>query len=178
MKSKILAIFFILISISSKAQIQRHFWGLELGESTKSEVRDFMNRNNLIPSKVNGGYDCFIILDEKVSLGGYSWSPTFEFYSNKLFSIELCLTHLEVDDQIGIVDNSSINTSLFYELKKRIGAKYENVEVIISPQNPKYQYILRDNNTVLVLELDDKKNLFLEYYDRKLGRQQRDAGDF
>ena len=71
-----------------------------------------------------------------------------------------------------------INTSLFYELKKRIGAKYENVEVIISPQNPKYQYILRDNNTVLVLELDDKKNLFLEYYDRKLGRQQRDAGDF
>ena len=28
------------------------------------------------------------------------------------------------------------------------------------------------------LELDDEKNLFLEYYDRKLGRQLRDAGDF
>lgn len=169
-------IILILIFCSSitDAQIQRYFWGLELGISSKYTVSNFLKNNNLTHSSQTGGND-IIIVNENLSLGGYSWGTTFGFYNNTLYTIQLILFHVEMNNYGELVDNSSNTTFAFHDLRSKLRNKYPNAENIVDPQNPTSLFILRDDKTIVMLELDDQKNLILSYDDRKLRRMEQNG---
>lgn len=176
---KIISVFcWALLSTSVSAQIQRNFWRLELGKTTKSEVLDFMKRNNLTPGSDTGGKDVLITFEGNIGLGGYLWSPSFSFFNGFLSDITLWMNSVEATNYGEIVDNSSNNTFLFYNLRSKLRNKYPNVENVTNNQNPDYSYILRDEKTLIMLELNGDKDLILTYGDRRLLRMEKNGSGF
>lgn len=169
---------FAFFSTTVFSQIQRNFWGLELGRSTKTEVRDFMKKNDLTPGLDTGGKDVLMTFEGKIGLGGYLWSPSFEFYNGYLSTINLWMDNEEVTNYGEIVDNSNNNTFTFYNLRSKLRNKYPNVESVVNNQNPDYSYILRDEKTLIMLELTEDKNLNLTYGDRRLLRMEKNGSGF
>ena len=47
MKKVYSLVLLLLINLSVQAQVQRNFWGLELGRSTKADVKTFLSYNGL-----------------------------------------------------------------------------------------------------------------------------------
>ena len=150
------------------AQINRYFWGLELGSSTKSEVSNFLKRNNLTYEQNSGGDNAFYVNGE-LELGGYLWEPTIGFYGNTLFNIQLMIFHTVLTNNGEFMDNSGTTTNVFYDLKSKLSKLYPDAENVADSQNPGL-YVLRDEKTVIILELDEERNLHLSYFDRRLGK--------
>lgn len=176
MKKIIFLLLLAIESINTQAQLQRNFWGLELGISSKYTVSNFLKNNNLTHNSQTGGNDV-IIVNENLSLGGYSWGTTFGFYNNTLYTIQLILFHVEMNNYGELVDNSSNTTFAFHDLRSKLRNKYPNAENIVDPENPTFLFILRDDKTIVMLELDDQKNLILSYDDRKLRKMELNGSD-
>lgn len=85
MKKNVLLILFILFSICIDAQIQRNFWGLKLGVSTKKEVM-----NHFKAKKIPVSFEDGVLVVKDVHFGGYTWEDCrIEFYKNKFVAIFL-----------------------------------------------------------------------------------------
>ena len=172
----IITVLFILCLVPStvSSQIQRNFWGLELGRSTKSEVKRAIESKGWQCEQNMGGMDAIGVVDD-VSLGGYKWNLSFRFYDNKLCEIQLMFFHIGLNRYGEYTDESGNNTFTFYDLKRKLKDKYPKVEDIVDHDNP-HMVILRDNQTLLMLELSDEKDVVLSYGDRILLRSERDGG--
>lgn len=164
----------LLLSLSVQAQIQRNFWGLELGRSTKADVKNFLNSRGLEYSQNLGGFDVISVESEEgLSFGGYSWSPSFQFYNNILFRVTLLQFHTAIT---ATGDYYDIDTKfMFYNLRSKLSNKYNNLENPLNGQTQN-QYIRRDYQTVVDMLLDDN-NLVLSYYDRRLARASKSGDD-
>ena len=164
-------ILFILIltfySSITDAQIQRSFWGLELGQSTKIDVRSYLSSNGIEFEDNFDGSSTICTVDE-LSLGGYSWLVLFEFHNNILYEVDMVRTNKFFSYTTG--DSFEIDTQkIFNDLRKKISNKYNNCEFVSTP-NPISLFVVRDNRTVTQLELKDDKTLSLVYVDRRIGR--------
>lgn len=157
-----------LSCLTAEAQIQRVFWGIELGRSTKSEVLSIIKNNGWKYELAPGAADA-IFVNDKVSLGGRLWEPIFSFYDNILYDVALLIPNIGFMNG-EITDEKESNTSEFYNLKDILSRKYSNVENIKDPQIPSNHFVLRDNLTVLILMLDEDKNVSILYQDRRLHR--------
>lgn len=155
-----------LSCLVADAQIQRVFWGIELGRSTKSEVLSIIKNNGWEYELAPGAADA-ILVGDKVSLGGCLWEPIFSFYDNILYDVALLIPNIGFMNG-EITDEKESNTSEFYNLKDILSRKYSNVENIKDSQIPSNHFVLRDNLTVLILMLDEEKNVSLLYQDRRL----------
>lgn len=157
-----------LSCLTAEAQIQRVFWGIELGRSTRSEVLSIIKKNGWKYELAPGAEDAILVKD-KVSLSGRLWEPIFYFYDNILYDVALVISNIGfMNDEI--IDLKESNISEFYNLKDALSRKYSNVEIIKDPQIPSNQYLLRDNLTLLSLILDEDNNVYLLYQDRRLHR--------
>ena len=174
----IITVLFILCLVPSTAssQIQRKIWGLELGRSTRENVKAFLSSNGLEYEEGFGGYDGIAITDlRNLGFGGYSWTPVFNFYNNILYEVDLSRSNLEFDTSTGkeyVIDTKAI----FFDLKGKLSNKYRNYEEV-QTDKPNSLYVVRDNATVVILELIDNKTLSLEYVDRKLARMAQSGSD-
>lgn len=174
MKKVCSLILLLLLCLSVQAQVQRNFWGLELGRSTKADVKSFLSSNGLEYTQNLGGFDVISVESEEgLSFGGYSWTPSFQFYNNILFRVTLLQFH------VGITTSGeyyNIDTKfIFNNLRSKLSNKYNNLENPLNKQS-QTQYIRRDFYTVVDMLLDDG-NLVLSYYDRKLAIASQDGND-
>lgn len=89
MKKFLLLFTLILASLSCSAQINRNFFGLTLGQSTKQQVRSLFEKKGWkLEIGENGDYE--VNFDRKIQFGGESWDYIcFSFASGKLYSIFL-----------------------------------------------------------------------------------------
>lgn len=173
----VLLLILTITGVATHAQIQRSFFGgIELGRSTKNEVISFLNNSGWDYDTNMGGFDA-IGVNENVGLGGYMWSPSFSFYNSILSDLLLVIPNIGIDRNGHYSDESGNNTFIFYNLKQRLKEKYSSAENIVNPQNPTHMLILRDNQTLIMLELTDEKVIRLTYSDRKLLRMMRSGSD-
>lgn len=160
---KVLAIFLaLIIGLSMSAQIQNKFLGFTLGTTTKSEVSNKYKNEELYletENDINVGY---------LTFAGQRWDVvTFQFYDNKLLSIQFYLT--EPASSITLMD------LVWDNLRDKLWNKYSEY--------------YRDNSTSdFIMYFDDKtalslsyrytsgnKGLGLFYRDRALAKQQSQA---
>lgn len=162
------------LCLSVQAQVQRNFWGLELGRSTKADVKAFLSYNGLEYTQNLGGFDVISVESEEgVSFGGYSWTPSFQFYNNILFRVTLLQINKGITSSGEYYD---IDTKfMFNNLKSKLSNRYGNLENPLNGQSQN-QYVRRDLYTVVDMLFDDG-NLVLSYYDRKLARASRNGND-
>ena len=174
MKKSSSLLLLMLLSLSVHSQIQRNFWGLELGRSTKADVKSFLNSRGLEYSQNLGGFDVISVESEDgLSFGGYSWTPSFQFYNNILFRVTLLQFHTGIT---ATGDYYNIDTKfMFHNLRSKLNNKYNNLENPLNGQTQN-QYIRRDLYTVVDMLLDGG-NLVLSYYDRKLARASKNGSD-
>lgn len=174
----IITVLFILCLVPStvSSQIQRNFWGLEIGHSTKNDVKSFLVRNGWEYEQNMGGMDA-IGIHNKVSIGGYLWFPSFRFYNNQICEIQLLITHIGMNINGEFTDESGNNTFIFYDLKTRLKEKYSNVENIVDPDDPAHLFFLRDDKSILMLKLADDKDVVLTYSDKRLLRLEQSGSD-
>lgn len=171
---KILFTLLLLFGLTVQAQVQRNFWGLELGRSTKTDVKSFLNSRGLEYSQNLGGFDVISVESEEgISFGGYSWTPSFQFYNNILFRVTLFQLHTGITAS---GEYYEIDTKfMFYNLRSKLSNKYGNLENPLNIQS-QTQYVRRDFYTVVDMLLDDG-NLILSYYDRKLAKASQNGND-
>ena len=164
----------VLLSLSVHAQIQRNFWGLELGRSTRTEVKSFLSSNNLEYEDNFSGFDAIGVTDlRELSFGGYSWSVNFIFYNNTLFRVLMVRNPLGFSTTTG--ETYEIDTKfIFHNLRGKLSNKYGTLENPIGQSQN--HYVRRDLQTVVELKLDDG-SLILDYYDRKLARASMNGND-
>lgn len=177
MKKIIFLLLLAIESINSQAQIQRYFWGLELGRSTKTEVKSFLNKNNIEFDEDLDGSESIITTD-RLSLGGYSWTALFSFYNGIFCTIQLNIHHLQVMMNGGSIDYHDISTNNLYtfnELKRKLKDKYPTAKTGTIPGGNSNLLILGDSHTILWLELDDENNLELIYDDKKIASLEKNA---
>lgn len=165
-RSLLLTALLWLSCLVADAQIQRVFWGIELGRSTKSEVLSIIKNNGWKYELAPGAADA-IFVNDKVSLGGRLWEPIFSFYDNILYDVALLIPNIGFMNG-EITDEKESNTSEFYNLKDILNRKYSNVENIKDPTIPSNHVLWRDDLTLLTLMLDEEKNVSLLYQDRRL----------
>ena len=165
-RSLLLTALLWLSCLTTDAQIQRVFWGIELGRSTKSEVLSIIKENGWKYEIAPGAADA-IFVNDKVSLGGCLWEPIFSFYDNILYDVALLIPNIGFMNG-EITDEKESNTSEFYNLKDILSRKYSNVENIKDPNIPSNHVLWRDDLTLLTLMLDEDKNVSLLYQDRRL----------
>ena len=165
-----------LFCLSTDAQINRYFWGLELGSSTKESVKAFFSSNGLEYEEGYGGYDAIALTDLRdLGFGGYSWSPVFSFYNNILYSVNMTRSNVKIDLSIGEEYEIDIK-AIFFDLKEKLSKKYKNYEEV-STDEPNSLYVVRDNKTVVVMQLMENRTLFLEYGDRRLAKMAESGND-
>lgn len=164
---KILFVFLLLFELTVQAQVQRNFWGLELGRSTRSEVKSFLSSSNLQFEDNFSGLDAIDVTDLKeLPLGGYSWSVTFMFYNNILCYINLLRT--SIGFSMTTAETYEIDTKhIFHDLRGKLNNKYGTLEDPLGQSQN--HYVRRDLQTVVELELNNG-DVILRYYDRKLAR--------
>ena len=174
MKKVYSLVLLLLINLSVQAQVQRNFWGLELGRSTKADVKTFLSYNGLEYTQNLGGFDVISVESEEgLSFGGYSWTPSFQFYNNILFRVTLLQINKGITSSGEYYD---IDTKfMFYNLRNKLNNKYNNLENPLNGQSQN-QYVRRDLYTVVDMLLDDG-NLVLSYYDRELARASKKGDD-
>lgn len=174
MKKVCSVILLLILSLSVQAQVQRNFWGLELGRSTKADVKSFLNSRGLEYIQNLGGFDVISVESEEgLSFGGYTWTPSFQFYNNILFRVTLLQINKGITPSGEYYD---IDTKfIFYNLRSKLSNKYGNLENPLNGQSQN-QYVRRDLYTVVDMLLDDG-NLALSYYDRKIARASKDGND-
>lgn len=166
---------FIIFSTTIEAQVQRSFWGLELGRSTKTEVKSFILSNKLQHEDNFNGYDAIGITDlRELTFGGYSWSVTFIFYNNILYHISMARVALGFSTTTG--ETYEIDTKfIFHDLRGKLNNKYGTLDNPIGQSQN--HYVRRDQQTVVELELNSDKTLSLDYYDRRLARASMSGND-
>lgn len=176
MKKVCSLILLLLINLSVQAQIQRNIWGLQLGRSTKAEVKSFLASNHLEYEENFSGYNAIGITDiRELSFGGFSWSANFIFYNNILFHIQMIRTPLGFSMTTG--ETYEIDTkSIFNELKRKLNNKYGNLE-IVKTNYTEPNFAVRDNNTCIELILTDDNSVILKYVDRRLARMNQNGDD-
>ena len=169
-----LVLLFLSSSLNVNAQIQRYFWGLEVGSSNKSHVKALLNRNSIHYEENIGGFDAIATVEE-LNFAGYSWSVTFSFYNNILSDISFLQPAYRLDANANTYNNSSTNISTFNNLKSTLRSKYASrVEKNEVNSN---MFMLRDNSTLITLELTASYDLVLTYMDRKIIQKIRDGSD-
>jgi hypothetical protein len=175
MKKIIILICLICCGFSANAQIQRRFWGLELGISTKEDVKRVLIANGCEYEQNTGGADNIASFGlEGLSFGGYSWSPIFAFDNNILYRVTMIMMPWGIGSE---GETYNINTSsIFHQLRSILSSKYSNAE-IISTSTPQSLFIARDSRTVVALEIHTNKELGLDYYDRKITRRILNGND-
>ena len=167
-KQILIATLFLCSFSTMDAQVQRNFWGLELGRSTKEDVKRFLFAKGLEYNNSVGGYDVIEVNGEaELSLGGYKWTPFFRFHNNILYFITLLRFPIDMTSSGEFYD---VNTKfIFHDLRSKLNGKYYNLEDPIREKS-QTRYARRDTQTVVDMILDDENSLFLNYYDRKLTR--------
>lgn len=172
---KILFTLLLLFGLTVQAQVQRNFWGLELGRSTRTEVKSFLSSNNLEYEDNFSGFDAIGVTDLKeLSFGGYSWGVNFIFYNNTLFRVFMVRTNLGFSTTTG--ETYEIDTKfIFHNLRGKLNNKYGTLENPIGQSQN--HYARRDQQTVVELELNSDKTLSLDYYDRRLARASMSGND-
>lgn len=174
MKKIFFVVFLLCLSLTIHAQIQRNFWGLELGRSTKTDVINLLSSNGLEYNQNLEGLDVISINDDVLSFGGYSWGGGFLFYHNILFRVTLMRIHLGFSSS---GESYEIDTKyIFNDLKSKLNKKYNNLENPLIGQSQNH-YVRRDNQTVIEMILDSEGNLILDYYDRKLAKASTEGYD-
>lgn len=165
----------LLFSLSVQAQIQRNIWGLQLGRSTKAEVKSFLASNHLEYEENFSGYNAIGITDiRELSFGGFSWRTNFIFYNNILFHIQMIRTPLGFSMTTG--ETYEIDTkSIFNDLKRKLNNKYGSLDNPIGQSQD--HYVRRDLQTVVELKLNTDGCLILSYYDRRLARASMNGND-
>ena len=159
-----------------EAQIQRNFWGLELGRSTKADVKAFLASEGFEYEENFFGHNAIAPTDiREFSFGGYSWSPTFGFYKNTLFLIQMVRAPLGFSSTMG--KTYEIDTkSIFDKLRRKLNNKYGDLEVVkTSLSEP--NFVVRDYNTVVQLILGTDNTILLQYADRRLARMDQNGDD-
>lgn len=171
---KILFVFLLLFGLTIQAQVQRNFWGLELGRSTRSEVKSFLSSRNLQFEDNFSGFDAIGVTDLKeLPFGGYSWSVSFIFYNNILYHIHLLRT--SIGFSMTTAETYEIDTKfIFHDLRGKLNNKYGTLEDPLGQSQN--HYVRRDLQTVVELVLD-KGDVTLKYYDRKLARASMKGND-
>lgn len=174
----IITVLFILCLVPStvSSQIQRNFWGLELGRSTRESVKDLLSSNGLQYEDNYIGRDAICITDyRELGFGGYSWAVFFTFYNNILYGIDLFRDNEGFSITTG--EKYEIDTkSIFYDLRGKLRNKYGNFEEI-NTGKPNSLYVVRDNATVVQIELLETNCLSLRYGDRRLARMAQSGSD-
>lgn len=164
-----------LSCLAAEAQIQRSFWGIELGRSSKSEVISIIKSNSWEYEQMPGAEDAVYIYD-RINLGGFLWSPTFIFYNNILYDVLLTIPNIGLMNG-EITDERESNKSSFRNLKDILIRKYTNIENIKDPQFPSNYLMWRDNYTLLTLWMDEENNVSLLYQDRRLHKLELNGSD-
>lgn len=174
-KSLFTIVVLLLLGLNVQAQIQRNFWGLELGRSTKEDVKMFLKTRGLTYNQDLGGFDVIAVESEEgIGFGGYSWTPSFRFYNNILAQVDLLQFHIAITASGDYYD---VDTKfMFYNLRSKLGNKYGSLEDPLN-NSPQTHYVRRDNQTVVDLMLDAENNLVLSYYDRQLTRAAQSGND-
>ena len=162
MKQRLLIVLFTcIIATSVSAQIQRKFYGLTLGVSTKSEVLiQFENKGAFEQSP--DGHETVCV--RNLRFGGYSWDVVvFRFYNDKLFNV------LFMD----LKEYPSTDSNKWENIKKTLDEKYIDYKNVTSENS--FSYI--DEYTYLACN-HDGKNVCLGYADillnEKISQKEKD----
>ena len=157
MKRILLCIMLISCSIAISAQIQRLFFGLTLGVSTKNSVISYF-KNNSIEYHID---DEGTYMANNIKFAGYKWPEVyFYFYKGKLFKI--MMGNSDEVDNIQTLDLTREN--LYNTLKKKYGNYLED--------DTETKTIFMDNKTIIFLFYyysgSYRKELILTYADKEL----------
>ena len=166
MKKLILLTIALVVAVAANAQIQRTFFGLTLGQSTKQQVRTTLAKKGYKCHTMQGD-DALFIQPSSLQFGGLSWDMAlFRFYKGKLLSVSF-----------SIADNfSGIASETYKVLKAKIDQKYSD---FYFSKNEIATYYL-DEKTVIILQnlyLNFKLNVTISYSDKDLQDQLLKASD-
>jgi hypothetical protein len=158
----LLMLMFFFMNLSASAQIQRKFFDLFLGESTKTEVLKTCKSKGI---ELFEKEDCYYA--EKVKFGGNTWPlALFFFHNNILTMVAFC------DNDY---DSSSESIDKTFEnycdaLSEKYSDYYDNFS-----SNDQLK-VFRDKATTLKLEMsyvETRKTVSITYIDRELQREVR-----
>lgn len=161
--------------IQCNSQIQRSFWNLELGKTTKEEVKRFLSAKGYDYNQDAGGMDAIRIEDPyRLPLAGYSWDVWFCFSHGTLFQIMLTKSPVEFGSN-GMIDLREDNESLYNSLKDKLSYKYSYAERVVISDSP-YEFVLKDSKTSITLNFVEY-SVYLIYSDRAILRSLQNGDD-
>ncbi len=110
MKKILLFVMLCMVSFNVNAQIQRNFFGLTLGVSTRQQVE---TKVRSMGTRIRS-YDKENIFAKKMKFGGKEWDDVlFQFYNNKLLAVIFSVPVLTWEGKSSIIDDwNSFNSSL------------------------------------------------------------------
>lgn len=155
---------FLIVTLTSSAQIQRSFFNVELGKSTKQEVTKALEaKGYTMKSLANGS-----IMIANVDFGGRAWSGVgFTFYKGKLSEVKF------------IKMPKPQNLRYYYDnLLENLNHKYSQYFVAeVSSTNDKF---FMDGNTAMsAVYSNNPESIILLYQDNAQIKDyiQQDSGD-
>ena len=123
----IIALFLVNLCIS--AQIQRKFYDFTLGETSKTEVKSYLNKKKKSILDERGD----VIMVPNMRFAGQEWNlAVFIFYKGKLESV-----YFSFDDVMN--SRESVN-GLWKHLKKSLDSKYSEYYSTIASNEQKHYY--------------------------------------
>lgn len=147
MKKVILLFVMVCLSLNVSAQIQRSFFGHELGVATKAEIYESLKDKGAKIEILNGEETVCL---NNARFGGYSWDMiAFFFYKNKFF-------------QIVLFDFNSSNADKGKNIYNKLLSKYE--KYVTSDKTGRCMF--NDEKTIIFHMYED--GVTLGYSDVKL----------
>ena len=81
MKKVVLLLIMLVLVLNASAQLQRQFWGQELGKATKSEVLSSLESKGAFLTNISGSEVVFI---KNVRFGGFSWGMAVFYFCDNI----------------------------------------------------------------------------------------------
>jgi len=153
MKKVVILTVLVCLSLNISAQIQRTFFGLELGKSTSEQVFESLKDKDAFYETLNGEKS---IIVKNTRFGGYEWDyAIFSFYNNLLTSVLF-------------EDFNNPNSGDRYDkIIYTIYPKYREYIKKFTPDTQSY----KDDRTILIIN-KEKDNVSMMYSDIELYDEQ------
>jgi hypothetical protein len=154
----------LIIALSINAKINTKFWDLSLGESSKEQVANVLQKK---------GYECLALNENVLGIepqsgldyGGTHWSAVvFSFYNNTLCEIKFF--------KYDVKDYSSM-LYVLETLKDKLEEKYDDYYLFSDEES----VVFDDGTTTLCVTLFNRKQIGLVYLNNSLNKLKKQAED-